>query len=246
MDLKELIKKRPHKPPRIILYTIAGWGKSTLAASMPKPIFIDLEDGLGGLDADSFPPVTDYNTVLEYMRMLINEEHNFKTVIIDTASSLERLIFAAVCAVKKVDSVDDIGYGKGRLFAIQRWEKVINGLERLREKGMCVVVLAHSQVKIFNSPIVEPYDQYQLAMDKSASQLLTGWADNVFFGTEKIIVSEQGEGFGKRSKGIGHGDRVIYTEQRPAFIAKSRLDMPYEISIPKKEGWKSVAKYFSK
>ena len=35
------------QPPRIMIYGSEGVGKSTFAASAPKPIFIQTEDGLG-------------------------------------------------------------------------------------------------------------------------------------------------------------------------------------------------------
>ncbi|MFY8072564.1 MAG: AAA family ATPase, partial [Pirellula sp.] len=45
---------KAHLPPRILVYGTEGVGKSSLAATTPKPIFIQTEDGLGEVDCDRF------------------------------------------------------------------------------------------------------------------------------------------------------------------------------------------------
>ncbi len=239
MNLKTLVRKQPAKPPRILLYTIPGWGKSTLTASMPNPVFIDIEDGLSGLNAQSFPVPEKYEQVEEYIRMLINEDHDYKTVVIDTLSSLEKLIFSKVCRDHNKESIESFGYAKGYVYAMQYWNKIIDGMDNLRSKGIAPVLLAHSEVRTINDPIVDSYDKYIIRLHKHPSAMVTQWADNIFFGTHKTIVTKQGEGFNQTAKGIGQGERVIYTEERPAFTAKSRMDLPFEIEIPKENGWAS-------
>jgi len=237
MDLKSLIKKRPQLPPRILIYTIPGWGKSTLAASMPDPVFIDIEDGLSGLDIAAFPVPEKYEQVEEYIRMLITEEHDYKTVVIDTLSSLEKLIFAKVCRERNKESIEDFGYAKGYTYAMQHWNKIIDGMDVLRKKGVAPVLLAHSEVKTINDPIVDAYDKYIIRLHRHPAAMITQWADNIFFGTHKTTVTKQGEGFNQTAKGIGQGERVVFTEERPAFTAKSRMDLPFEIEVPKIDGW---------
>lgn len=240
MDLKSLIQKRPQLPPRILLYTIPGWGKSTLAASMPSPVFIDIEDGLSGLDIQAFPVPTKYEQVEEYLRVLIKEDHDYKTVVIDTLSSLEKLIFDKVCRDHSKESVESFGYAKGYVYAMQHWNKIIDGLDVLRKKGVAPMLLAHSEVKTIQDPIVDAYDKYIIRLHRHPAAMITQWADNIFFGTHKTIVTQQGEGFNKVAKGIGQGERVIFTEERPAFTAKSRMDLPFEIDIPKHDGWSAI------
>lgn len=242
MDLKELIKKRPQLPPRILIYSIPGFGKSTLAASIPNPIFIDIEDGLSGLDVDAFQVPTEYEQVEEYIRLLINEEHGFKTVVIDTLSSLEKLIHDKVCRDHNKESVESFGYAKGYVYAMTYWNKIIDGMDVLRKKGVAPVLLAHSEVKTINDPIVDAYDKYIIRLHRHPTAMITQWCDNIFFGTHKTIVTKQGEGFNQTAKGIGSGERVIYTEERPAFTAKSRMDLPFEIDVPKINGWSAIMK----
>ncbi len=53
--LQQVQRGRSHLPPRILVYGTEGVGKSSLAATTPKPIFIQTEDGLGEIDCDKFP-----------------------------------------------------------------------------------------------------------------------------------------------------------------------------------------------
>ena len=246
MNLESLIQTRKQLPPRFLLYSIAGWGKSTLAASMPEPIFIDLEDGLAGIKTTALPYVENYKTVEEYLRQLITEDHKYKTVVIDSLSGLEKLINAQVCLDNSVDSIEKIGYGRGRVFAMAYYEKIISGLELLRKKDMTIMLIAHSAVKIFNSPITDSYDKYFLTLHKTAASMITAWSDYIFFGDHKVFVTKNKEGFTEQSKGIGEGKRVIFTEERPAFVSKSRTDLPFEIDIPKKNGWNAIQKHLDK
>jgi len=244
MDLNKLIKKQNEsRPPRILIYTIPGWGKSTLAASMPSPVFIDIEDGLTGLQADSFPIAENYEKIEEYVRLLINEEHAYKTVVIDTLSSLEKIIFSKVCKDYEKSSIEEFGYSKGYSYAMRYWNKIIDGMDILRKKGIAPVLLAHSEIKTINDPIVDSYDKYIIRLHRHPAAMITQWADNIFFGTHKTVVTKQGEGFNKTSKGVGSGERVIFTEERPAFTAKSRMGLPFEIDIPKNNGWESIRKH---
>ena len=58
-----------------------GIGKSTFGAGAPKPIFICAEDGLRFIDTPHFPVCETYNDIMEQVKTLSTEEHNFKTVI---------------------------------------------------------------------------------------------------------------------------------------------------------------------
>jgi len=240
MNLKSLVKKQPKKPPRVLIYSIAGWGKSTLAASMPNPVFLDLEEGLSGLEAMSFPVPKDYDDFESQLGMLIKEDHKYKTVVIDTLSALEKLIFAKVCKEKDKNSIEDFGFARGYVFALKYWDKIIEGMNLLRAKGIAPVFLAHSEIKTINDPLKDPYDQYILRLHKHPAAAVTQWSDLLLFGTHRVTVKQSGEGLAQKGKGIGQGERVVYTETRPAFLAKSRMDLKFEIDVPKENGWAAI------
>jgi len=244
MNIKDMLQKQTQKkPPRILIYSIPGWGKSTLAASMPKPIFLDLEDGLLGIGTEALEIPKSFTDIITYFDLLINEKHDYKTLVIDSLTSLEQLIFTQTCKDYNQKNIEDFGYGKGYIFSLQYWEKLLKGMDVLRNKGMGIVFIAHSEIKSIYDPVSDVYDKYVIKLHKQPLSLITSSVDFIFFGTYKTTVSEEKEGFKKVKKGIGTGERVIYTEERPAYTAKSRLELPNEIIIPKENGWNEIAKY---
>lgn len=226
MNLKDLVKKTiTRKPPRIVLHGVHGVGKSTWAAGAPAPVFIQTEDGLVNIEVDHFPVAQSMDEAFSFIGHLINEEHEYKTVVIDTVDWLEKLIWRKVCEDNNVKSIEGIGYGKGYMFAQQHWDRFFNGLDMLRNKGLAVVVLAHNEIKTFNPPDGEAYDRYQIKLHKHAASKLEEWADLVLFANFKVYVDSD------TNKVVNSSERVIHTTNRPAWRAKTRYSLPEELPL---------------
>ena len=106
------------------------------------------------------------------------------------------------------------------------------------EKNMAVLLLAHAEVKRFDSPDVEPYDRYKMKLHKSVEAKITEWCDAVLFANYKIYTEKTDVGFNKKvTRGTGAGERFMYTEEKPAYKAKNRYSLPEEIPFVKGEAW---------
>jgi hypothetical protein len=231
--LNGIQKGRVRLPRRVLLYGLHGVGKSTFGATALNPIFIATEDGLGDIDCERFPLATEYPAAIEALSALYIEKHKYQTVVIDSLDWLERLIWADVCAKRGVESIEDIGYAKGYVFALTQWREVLSGLDALRnERGMQVILIAHATIEKFANPETDTYDRYVPRLQKLASALIQEWADEVLFATYKVHTKTTDEGFDrKRTQGIGTGERVIRTTERPAHLAKNRLNLPDEFPL---------------
>ena len=131
-----------------MLYGVQGVGKTTWAASARAPVFVQTEEGANDIGPDRFPVSTSFDEVLANLRKLGEHDHAFETVVIDSLDWLEQLIWRKVCQEKGVSSIEDIGYGKGYVAAVDLWKKVIACLDWLRDhKGMATVLIAHSRVE---------------------------------------------------------------------------------------------------
>ena len=220
-------------PRRTLLYGVHGVGKSTFGSMAEQPIFLQTEDGLGNIECERFPVASQYADVIAALSELYTEGHEYRTVVIDSADWLERLIFADVCQKRGVESIEDIGYGKGYVFALTNWREVLQGLDALRsERGMAVILIAHAQIERFANPETDTYDRYSPRLQKQASALVQEWCDEVLFTTYKVHTKTTNEGFDrKRVQGIGTGERIIRTTERPAHVAKNRLNLPDEFPL---------------
>ncbi|NYZ70527.1 AAA family ATPase, partial [Endozoicomonas sp. SM1973] len=92
-SLQSISKTKGMQAPRILIYGTHGIGKTTFAANAPNPIFLFTEDGAGQLALDSFPLLKTYEDVISALNALINEEHDFKTVVLDSLDHLEPLVW---------------------------------------------------------------------------------------------------------------------------------------------------------
>ena len=62
---------------------------------------------------------------------------------------------------------------------------------------------------------------------------------NYFVGTTKSKT-----GFNERVRATGSGERILYTEDRPSFIAGNRYNLPDEIPFDKDGGyWGVIAQH---
>ena len=231
--LNQIQSGRQPRPRRVMLYGTHGIGKSTFGSMAEKPVFIQTEDGLGEIDCDKLPIATRYSDVLGALSELYSEEHDYRTVVIDSLDWLERLIFAEVCAKRGVESIEDIGYAKGYTFALTQWREILEGLDALRnERDMQVILIAHARIEKFDNPETESYDRYVPRLNKHAAALVQEWCDEVLFATYRVHTKHTDEGFNrKRTQGIGTGERIVRTTERPAHAAKNRLSLPDEIPL---------------
>jgi hypothetical protein len=69
---------------------------------------------------------------------------------------------------------------------------------------------------------------------------LIEWCDVLGFANHSIATKTTDAGFNKKIiRGIGTGERVLYLEERPGFLAKNRYGLPPSITFPKIDGWKA-------
>lgn len=235
------------KPPRIVIYGPPKVGKSTFGAMAPNPIFLSTEDGLGEMDgiphfegSDGGPKLLSLDEVLNALGILWDHDHDRKTVVLDSADWLEPLIWEKVAQDQSKTSIEDIGYAKGYIFALDYWKQVLDGLNALRvHKNMMPILVCHSHVKTFNNPMSDPYDRFSMKLHEKARALVEEWADIILFAGYKIHtkkVDAKGgandtKGAAKVTRGIGEGQRLLFTTDSPAFVAGSRYNLPPELPL---------------
>jgi len=198
-------------------------------------IFIQTEDGLAGVaDVPHFPLAKSYDDVMSALHELANEKHQFKALAIDSLDWLEALIWQKVCENEKVDSIDNIAYGKGYKLAVLLWQKYIDYLNQLRsEKNMIVMQLAHTSIRTFYPPDGESYDRYEIALHKAASAKLQEHSDIVAFGKqhEVNLVKTQGKMGKQEKRAVSSGERKLFLTEQPAWLAKNRYAMSESIDF---------------
>jgi hypothetical protein len=229
--LSRVVTGKIEQPHLVMLNGTDGIGKSSWAASAPKPIFIGPEAGSNQLDVARFPAPKDWGEVLAAIGELTTEAHDFKTLVVDSIDWLEPILFESICrdaGVINIEKVDG-GFGKGYVEAVRRWKEFTSLLSNLRAKrGMNIILIGHVEVTKHSDPTLQAdYDRYTLKLNKKAAALLREFVDCVLFAKFETFTKKDGQ----KHRAIGDGARVMYTEWRPAFDAKNRFNLPFQLPL---------------
>lgn len=240
------IKVPDDGPVIITLYGEAGRGKTSLAATFPKPIFIMTEDGLRTIPKDKRPPafplVKSVDELKSQVKALITEEHEYKTVVIDSISGAEELFIKHIVRNDPNNplSIDQAcgGFGKGRaaVGALHGWIRL--AADKLKQKGMNVVFIAHSTVDHIDPPDSDGYTMYNVAVNtKNSAPHYVNNVDLVGF----IKIQSYAMGDGDRKKAVSTGDRVLTCVAEAGNVSKNRFGITDDIEV--KPGENPLVKY---
>lgn len=144
MVLRAIQPKTIEKRLKALFYGGAGAGKSTAAASFPRPYFIDTERGIENdqyvrLLKDNGGAVfqtTDFDEVVSEVTALLSEKHEYKTLVIDPFTTLYNDL------LEKSEKL--VGSDFGRHYAHSN-KKVKHLLGLLLRLDMNVIITCHSK-----------------------------------------------------------------------------------------------------
>ena len=171
----------------------------------------------------------------------------YKTIIIDSVSKLDSFVVDRILSQesgnKEKSSLANAcgGYGKGYDKAKLIHEAVKFALDKLRDKGITIIYIAHASVAKYKAPDEEDYDKYSIIInhDKSRAVYIND-VDAVLFCKLKYFVVENDS---KRSIVKSTNQRVIATSINAGHVAKNRYDMPEEIKFSKDGSFEEISKY---
>lgn len=219
------------KPRRTLIYGDNGIGKSTWAASWPKPLVLNLEDGTNNIECDSTERITTLEAYHGALAHVINNETEYQSIITDTVDWLEKLIFTHVAGLAGKKTVEEIGYGKGYEMVELQWRRLITGWSMIWESGRHLVFSCHSKISKFKQPEGEAYDYYSPAIHDKGSEIICQWCDEVLLAKYKVGTRQIDEGFGTKRNIAYGGERVLCTQEAATHVAKNRLGLPPEMSL---------------
>ena len=257
MTLEKYKRGAVDRPPKTTIEGEAGVGKSFFACSAPKPFVINTDDGIDeillripDIMVSDAVPVGDiegnakiYDGIIDTLTELAKEKHDRKSIIIDSLDRLEVLAQAKVCMDHSIKAIEDLGYGKGYTYSRGKIQRVLAGLNYLRdEKEMEPICVCHTQIRTINKPTLEPYDLFTLKLHKAASADIMEWSDAVLFLTFKMIIQKKDTGFGRKdSRAVNTGERIILTSGSQGVDCKNRFGLPPEIPAEYGEYHKLIA-----
>jgi hypothetical protein len=223
------ITKGPRKTAvRAVVYGVEGIGKTSLAALLPAPLFLDLEEGTHQLDV-ARASVDTITGLVASLAHLASDAQGFQTIVIDSADWAERLAAEALLKKQNKKSIEDFGFGKGFVMLAEEMARTLAACDTLIHRGLHVVWIAHAKtVRVSPPDMVDGFDRYELKMAKQTAPLFKEWADLLLFANYETTLIKGNDG---RVKGDGGKRRLLFAERSAAWDAKNRYGLPEQLSL---------------
>lgn len=229
------IEKPKDRPPVCTILADSGIGKTSFAATFPTPVFIRAEDGLQSIPSnkrpDALPVIKSPDNLWEQLHALIKEDHQYKTLVIDSVTALERLFIEAVLKEDpKAKSINQAlgGYGNGIAAVTAMHQRLRKACEQLVEnKQMCIVFIAHADTETIELPDQDNYTRYCLRLNKKSVAAYVDDSDLVGF--MRLETYTHGDGDKKKATSTGARELVCYATA--ANVSKNRYGIDEPLTI---------------
>jgi len=217
-------------PVRFVGYGQPKIGKTSFASWWPKPIILQTEDGSAGLDVPKIPetPCRNWEEVMQSLRIILKEDHDRKTLVIDTLDRTESLAQEFVLrTVHGGNQEKYMSYYKGPILAGEMMSQVLSALDHIRKrKEMNIVLIAHDGLQPGANALGEDFKKWAPSLSKYAWTIVRDWADQIgHFQSDFRVVNG-------KAKEIGD-DRYIHFLGSPGRDAGCRVgyEMPDRIKL---------------
>lgn len=253
---------------RAIFAGVEGIGKTTFVSGAPRVLMVPLESGIpAGLTVNRTPQLLAYAHVIQLLDEIIGQiqagQFPYHTLVIDSATALERLIHDATLRTdplyvdgnKKGLIMDNAlgGYGKAYNYSNGLFDAFLQRCDLLAlTYGINIILTCH----VFASKMVDPtageYSQWDLLLHSPKNEktygkreMITQWADLVGFIHEPVFVVEGEKG--KMSKAISENKgRILACNRTTSYVAKNRYQLTETVSLPTVGGWNHLAQAIHK
>lgn len=219
----QVLKGQTLTAPKLMLYGLSGVGKSSLAAKLKKPIFLDFEGGLNYLGVDRSAQYTDlvefYKDLVELYRKAESGKREYDTIVIDSVDWLVRKVVEKAAGIDKDNLTETLnrsngGYGNGKQVLENHIRtKLLPTLVALNKLGYGICLVAHAERKDLMDADGVDIERLAPKIDVNTMNVFVEWCDNVFY-----------------LKNV-NGERYLSLEGDSNVLAKNRLGLTGEVKL---------------
>ena len=173
---------------------------------------------------DAFPLLKSADDLWPQLLSLLQEDHDYRTLIVDSVSACEQLFIKDVMDRDgRAKSINQAlgGYGAGAAAVAAMHQRLRKGAGLLNErKNMAVVFISHADLEAVRPPDQDDYTRYSLRL---MSKSLPPYVDDVDMVAFVRLVSALRGDEGDRKKIISNGDREVICHATAASVSKNRF-----------------------
>ena len=222
---KTTISKSP-EDYTILLYGDPKIGKTTFCSQSSNALFLSTEAGTNALEIFEIK-VKDWSHFKECLNALVEEEHEYEHLIIDTVDILYRMCADYVCEEQGIKHEAELEFGKGYHLVNLEFQTVITKMCKI---GLGVIFVSHAKEyehKTRTGSITKSIP----TLPASCMRFLTGLVDIILYA--ESIKTGDGE------------ERIINTKPSENFMAGDRtgkipVELPLDYKTFKKEFEKAI------
>ena len=219
----QILKGQSLTAPKLMIYGLSGVGKSSLAAKLKKPIFLDFEGGLNYLGVDRSAQYTNleqfYQDLVELYRKAEAGKREYDTIVIDSVDWMVRKVVETAAGIDKHNLSETLnrsngGYGNGKQVLENHIRtKLLPTLVTLNKMGYGICLVAHADRKDLMDADGVDTERIAPKIDVNTMNVFVEWVDNVFY-----------------LKNI-NGERYLVLEGDSNVLAKNRLGLTGEVKL---------------
>jgi len=210
-----LLGLEPHKVSRdlrgysVFFYGEPKSGKTTIASKFPNALLLAFEKGYNALAGVMAQPINSWAEFIKVTKQLRDEKvkEKFSTIIIDTADIAYSYCEKYICANNGVDTIADIGYGKGYALVGNEFDEKLRAIVQL---GYGIVIISHATDKVFKDEAGQEYNKIVPTLDKRSNNIVARMADII--GYSRSVTDAE-----------GNDKTILFMRGTPRFEAGSRF-----------------------
>lgn len=217
-----------------LIYGRPGVGKTTWCASFPDCLLLSCERVSKGLENVydfnwEHGGVTDWNVFKEAVALLEKKKkHSFQVAAIDTGDALYNHCTEWVCRENSVQHPEEMPYGKGWALIRKEFQT------QLQRLSACVgiVITSHARESTIRMTSGGEFTRIQPTLPGQAMSVIKALTDFMLYAEFARSTS-------------GKNIRVLFTSGDELIEAKSPVDCPEVILLPRKDGFTAIQKIFT-
>ncbi len=220
----QILKGQELTAPKFMIYGLSGVGKSSLAAKLKNPLFLDFEGGLNYLGVDRSAQYVNlddfYTDIVELYHKAKDGKREYDTIVIDSVDWLVRKTVEKAAGIDKNSlemtlNKSNGGYGNGKAVLENHIRsKLLPWLVILNKYGYGICLIAHADRKTLMDEDGIDTDRVAPKIDVNTMNIFVEWCDNVFY-----------------LKKNSSGERTLILDGDDNVLAKNRLNLHGEVNL---------------
>jgi len=210
-----LLDITPHQVSRnmrgysVFFYGEPKSGKTTTASKFPKHLILAFEKGYSAIPGAMAQPINSWSEFRKVLRQLKDEkvQAKFETIIIDTADIAYDYCEKYICANNNVDTIGDIGYGKGYTMVGKEFDEALRSIVQM---NYGLVLISHSQDKTFTDENGKEFNQIIPTLGTRPRNIVSRMCDII--GYSRAVQDAE-----------GNTSTKLFMRGTPRYVAGSRF-----------------------